>query len=268
MTHILDRILDHKRGTEVPDRKRWLPLSTLRARAESVHQPTRDFAGALLRKDGTLALIAEVKRASPSRGIFVPGEFDPAAIAALYASNGAAAISVLTDEMFFKGHLDYLGAVKRAVGVPVLRKDFIVDPYQLYEARVAGADAVLLIVAALDDSQLRDLHSLSIELSLTPLVEVHDAAETARAAALGARVIGVNNRDLRTFVTDIETTARCAATVPAGAMMVSESGIFSDEDVRRVADMGARAILVGESIITAPDMGAQVRRLAAVKIAE
>ncbi len=268
MTHILDRILDHKRSTEVPERKRTLPFSTLRTRAESVRQPTRDFAGALRRNDGTLALIAEVKRASPSHGIFVPGEFDPAVIATLYAANGAAAISVLTDEMFFKGHLDYLGAVKRAVDVPVLRKDFIVDPYQIYEARVAGADAVLLIVAALDDSQLRDLHALALELSLTPLVEVHDPVETTRAAALGARVIGVNNRDLRTFVTDIETTAHCASAVPAGTVMVSESGIFSDEDVRRVATMGARAILVGESIITAPDMGAQVRRLAAVKITE
>jgi indole-3-glycerol phosphate synthase len=274
---ILDTILNHKRSVEVPRRKLLVPLDVVRREAESA-PPPRDFAGALRKADGTVALIAEVKRASPSKGIFIKGEFKPVDIAQTYEANGASAISVLTDENYFQGHLDFMTAVRRAVNIPVLRKDFIVDAYQLYEARAAEADAALLIVAALDDAELRDLHQLALELKLAPLVEVHDEAETERAMAIGASVIGVNNRDLRTFNLDIETTARSAERLAIGywqsarspiansQLLVSESGIFTPADVARVAAMGARAVLVGESIITSPNMAEQVRALAGVAI--
>lgn len=208
--NILDEILAHKRETELPARKRAMPPDEVRRLAEAQPAPTRDFAGALHRADGNVALIAEVKRASPSKGDLAKGVFDPVALATIYETNGAACISVLTDENYFKGSLDHLRAVRQRVKIPLLRKDFIVDPYQLYEARAAGADAALLIVAALDDATLRDLHALACELTLTPLVEVHDAAEAERAVRAGAGVIGVNNRDLRTFRVDIETTRACA----------------------------------------------------------
>jgi indole-3-glycerol phosphate synthase len=242
----------------------------MRRLAETSGTPVRNFAVALHRADGRVALIAEIKRASPSKGDLARGEFQPEALARTYATHGASAISVLTDERFFKGALDHLRQVRAVVDVPLLRKDFILDPYQLYEARAAGADAALLIVAALDDAALRDLFTLACELNLTPLVEVHDERETDRALAIGARVIGVNNRDLRTFVTDIETTARCAARLARdranadGYTLVSESGIFTTDDVARVAAMGAHAILVGESIITSDDVAVQVRALSGV----
>jgi indole-3-glycerol phosphate synthase len=261
---ILDTILEHKRTTELPLRKLTTSPREMRRLAESVDYETNDFAQALHRPDGRVALIAEVKRASPSRGALVKGDFRPVELARIYETSGAAAISVLTDERFFKGALDYLVAIKNAVGVPVLRKDFIVDPYQLYEARAAGADAALLIVAALDDKQLADLYTLARELTLTPLVEVHDAFETERALTIGASVIGVNNRDLRTFVTDIQTTALCALVVADRALLVSESGIFTPAQVMQVAEMGAHAILVGESIITSGDIAAQIRDLSNV----
>jgi indole-3-glycerol phosphate synthase len=281
---ILDTILEHKRVHELPQRKRAIPLHEIRRRAEAVVQPRRDFAAALQRHEDCVALIAEVKRASPSKGELVKGEFKPVELARAYEVNGATAISVLTDERFFRGTLEYLTQVKQAVHVPVLRKDFIIDEYQLYEARAAGADAALLIVAALDDPALAHLHRLATDLGLTPLVEVHDEAETERALAIGARVIGVNNRDLRTFMTDIRTTALCAQRVrdwaqrPTGRdrtsvdpadypwpIIVSESGIFTPADVVEVARMGARAILVGESIITSGDVAAQVQALANVR---
>jgi indole-3-glycerol phosphate synthase len=277
---ILGTILDHKREHEVPQRKAAIPLAQMRHAAETT-APGRDFATALHRADGRVALIAEVKRASPSKGDLVKGAFNPVELAQTYTANGAACISVLTDERFFKGSLDHLRAIRDAVDVPLLRKDFVVDAYQLYEARAAGADAALLIVAALDDAELHDLHTLAIELGLTPLVEVHDEAETEQALRIGARVIGVNNRDLRTFHVDIETTARCARLVIGNwllvdkpdtqspitnhQLLVSESGIFTPADVARVAAMGANAILVGESIITSGDIAAQVRALSNVK---
>ena len=274
---ILDTILEHKRTAEVPQRKLAVPMDEVRRAAEAA-PPTRNFAHALHKANGTVALIAEVKRASPSKGIFIKGEFKPVEIAKTYEANGASAISVLTDENYFQGHLSFMTAVKQAVNIPVLRKDFIVDAYQLYEARAARADAALLIVAALDDSELRDLHQLAIELHLTPLVEVHDEAETDRAMRIGAAVIGVNNRDLRTFSMDVETTARCVRTLAIGywqlkdsliansQCLVSESGIFTSADVARVAAMGARAVLVGESIIISPNMAEQVRALSSVAI--
>ncbi len=261
---ILDTILEHKRANELPLRKQSTHPDEMRRLAESTSRKTTDFARALQRTDGRVALIAEVKRASPSKGLLVKGEFHPVELAQTYEANGAAAISVLTDERFFQGALDYLVQIKNAVGVPVLRKDFIIDPYQLYEARAAGADAALLIVAALDDAQLVDLYTLACDLTLTPLVEVHDVVETERALKIGARVIGVNNRNLHTFVTDIQTTGRCAQLVAGQAVLVSESGIFTPAHVLQVAAMGARAILVGESIITSGNIAAQVRDLSNV----
>ncbi len=270
---ILDRILEHKRSVEVPRRKREMPLAQVREAAEKAPRP-RDFAGALRRADGRVALIAEVKRASPSRGELVKGHFDPAGLARTYEANGASAISVLTDETFFKGALEHLTQVKRQTQLPTLRKDFIIDAYQVYEARAAGADAALLIVAALDDAALRDLHALIVELRMTPLVEVHIEAEVERALRAGARVIGVNNRDLSTFITDIDTTRRCAralfgaqqVTDDKGVpiVLVSESGIFTPEHVATVAGHGACAVLVGESIITSGDIPAQTRALSSV----
>ena len=269
---ILNQILEHKRSVALPRRKREAPLAQVRRAAETAARP-RNFAAALQRADGRVALIAEVKRASPSKGDLVKGAFDPAGLARLYEASGASAISVLTDEHFFKGALEHLTQVKRQTQLPTLRKDFIIDAYQVYEARAAGADAALLIVAALDDTLLRDLHALMMELGLTPLVEVHEEAEVERALRAGARVIGVNNRDLRTFVTDIDTTRRCARVLfdggltgdkPASVILVSESGIFTPADVATVAGHGASAVLVGESIITSGDIPAQTRALSSV----
>lgn len=271
---ILDRILEHKRSVELPRRMRETPPADMRRAGEMAARP-RDFAAALRRPDGRVALIAEVKRASPSRGELVKGAFDPPGLAQLYAAGGASAISVLTDETFFKGALEHLTQVKRQTQLPVLRKDFIIDAYQVYEARAAGADAALLIVAALDDALLRDLIALIVALGMTPLVEVHTEAEVERALRAGARVIGVNNRDLRTFVTDIDTTRRCARVLSDGRWgtdndgasitLVSESGIFTPADVATVAAHGASAVLVGESIITSGDIPAQTRALSGVR---
>jgi indole-3-glycerol phosphate synthase len=264
---ILDVILEHKRTTEVPARKRLVSPSLMREQAEANRTPTRDFAASLQRADGHVALIAEVKRASPSKGELVKGEFSPVDLALAYQANGASAISVLTDERFFKGALDYLVRIRQAVSIPVLRKDFVIDPYQVYEARAAGADAVLLIVAALDDGALAELYALAHSLTLTPLVEVHNDVEAQRALKLGAQVIGVNNRDLHTFKTDLHTTAQCAAILRQHMpppVLVSESGIFTPQHVQTVAAMGASAVLVGESIITSGAIAAQVRALSSV----
>ena len=235
-----------------------LRLPELRSRAADLetaagHQPpVRDFLAALT-KPG-LSVVAEVKRASPSRGL-IEGELDPVALAAQYAAGGAAAISVLTEPRYFLGSLEDLRRVREAVDVPVLRKDFLLDPVQIWEARAAGADAVLLIVAALDDATLGDLLVLTHEIGMEALVEVHNPAELERSRAAGARVIGVNNRDLGTFDVDLNTAERLApllADVPVG---VAESGIWTREDARRMAAAGYDAVLVGESLVRAPDPG-------------
>lgn len=262
---ILNTILDHKRNTEVPACLLARPLSEVRRAAEAM-PPPRDFGAALTCADGRVALIAEVKRASPSRGLLARGAWRPAELARTYEANGAACVSVLTDTRFFQGGLEDLILVRAAIGLPVLRKDFIVHPCQVYEARAAGADAVLLIVAALGDAELLELHSLALDLGLTALVETHDEAEVDRALAAGARVIGVNNRDLRTFEMDLDTTRRCAGALRGAATLVSESGIFTPAHVAAVAAMGARAVLVGESIITSGDIPAQTRALSGVKL--
>ncbi len=215
-----------------------------------------------LRAPGS-SVIAEVKRKSPSKGALaeIP---DPAALARAYAAGGAAAISVLTEQRRFGGSLEDLRAVRAAVDVPILRKDFIVEPYQLLEARAAGADLALLIVAALDDDTLRALHDTARELGLTPLIEVHDEAETERAVALGAELVGVNARNLKTLAIHDDTFGRLAPLVPDDRVLVAESGIFSTDDVRRFVGEGARAVLVGEALVKDGDPQAAVRAMTGV----
>jgi indole-3-glycerol phosphate synthase len=262
---VLTRILHHKQQ-EVIRQQAAIPPDVLQQRATEA-PPARDFAAALREASG-IALIAEVKKASPSRGVLLE-HFDHRELARAYSENGAAALSVLTDAHFFQGSLSYLHDIRtRPEGAPpLLRKDFLLDPYQLYEARAAGADAVLLIVAALDDAMLRSLLDLTHTLGMAALVEVHTADELKRALAAGARIVGVNNRDLHTFTTTLETTERLAAQLPAGSarpLLVSESGIFRAADVARLRDCGVDAVLVGEALVTAPDIGARVHELAHV----
>lgn len=253
---ILDKIIAHKRE-EVARQKRVKSLDAWRVEAESA-PPPRDFPAAL-RAPG-VSLIAEVKKASPSKGLLCP-DFDPVRLARTYAANGTVAISVLTDERFFQGSLDDLRAVREAVDIPVLRKDFIVDAYQVYEARAAGADAVLLIVAALDDATLHDLYTRIRQLGMAALIEVHNAAELERALSLRPRLIGVNNRDLRTFHVTLDTTAALRPRIPDEVVLVAESGIHTPEDVARLAAIGVDAMLVGEALVTAGDIGGKVKSL-------
>jgi len=254
---ILDRILAHK-YREVAQQRAAMPIEQLREQALAP-PPPRDFLGALKRAQRP-ALIAECKKASPSRGLLRP-EYDPAQLARTYAENGAAALSALTDEKFFQGSLSDLTIAREVSGLPVLRKDFIVDCYQVYEARTVGADAVLLIVAALRPDQLLELHQQIVEWGMTPLVEVHDEAEVDIALKIDPKLLGVNNRNLHDFTVDLQTTARLRRYIPADVMLVAESGIHTTEDVVRVRDMGADAILVGEALATASDVGAKVREL-------
>ncbi|HWD21113.1 MAG TPA: indole-3-glycerol phosphate synthase TrpC [Verrucomicrobiae bacterium] len=217
-----------------------------------VRPDRRDFLAALQRpKRGGVALIAEVKKASPSAGV-ICADFDPVRIARAYEAGGAACLSVLTDQQFFQGSLEYLRAIRSAVSLPLLRKDFMISDRQIFESVHAGADAILLIVRILDDARLKDFHALATSLGLAALVEVHDDAELDRALAMGAKLIGVNNRNLDTFVVDLATTERLAARVPADVLLVAESGIHARADVARVQAAGARAILVGESLMKNP----------------
>jgi indole-3-glycerol phosphate synthase len=250
---VLDLIMDAKR-VEVPKQMEEMSLAQVKAFA-SISPPALDFAAALTAHPGA-SLIAEVKRASPSKGL-IAKDWNPEEIAATYARNGAAAISCLTDARFFQGQLEYLTAIKeqlRIIGkqVPVLRKDFIYHEYQIYEARMAGADAVLLIVGVLSDNELRNLYKLTYNLGMQALVEVHDEAELARALKLDVHILGVNNRNLKTFQVDIETTARLRALIPEDKILVGESGIRTEDDVRRMAAMGCDAILVGETFCKLP----------------
>lgn len=264
MTTILDTILAEK-FYEVAERqaRRPLPCLDLQAQLDAL-PPPRDFRAALAarRASGRTALIAEVKKASPSAGV-IREDFDPVAIARAYEDAGADCLSVLTDERFFQGHDQYLQAVHAAVQLPVLRKDFVVDPYQIYEARLLGADAVLLIAAALRADQLKTYHELATMLGLTALVEVHTEREMETALAADATLIGINSRDLKRFVTDLSVVERLAAMVPAGSGMtlVAESGIKTVEDVARVAAAGADAILVGETLMRSSDIGMAIKEL-------
>jgi len=254
---ILAEILAHKRS-ELEEARRRVPDRELAARAERAGPP-RGFRRAL-ELAAPPAVIAELKRRSPSRGEIRP-DFDPVRCAREYAEAGAAALSVLTDERYFGGRLEYLTRVREAVGLPLLRKDFVIDAYQVDEARAAGADAVLLIVAALDPALLRDLRDHARGRGLDVLVEVHDEAELDLALAVGTDLLGVNNRDLRRFVTDLTVTERLAPRVPAGVLLVAESGIAGPADIARLARAGARAFLVGESLMREPEPGRALRRL-------
>jgi indole-3-glycerol phosphate synthase len=261
--NILDEIFAHKQNEVAADMAQT-PLAVVRAAAEAM-PPALDFAAALRRSpQARPRLIAEIKRASPSRGL-LNLIANPLALAELYRDNGATAISVLTDRRYFQGSLDDLRTVAgMKPRLPLLRKDFLLDAYQVYQARAAGADAVLLIAAYLEASQLRDLHALASELGLAALVEVHDAAELEMAlSACHPNLVGVNNRNLRDFRIRLETTLELRTLVPAGVCLVAESGIHTPDDVRRLQEAGVDAILVGESLVTAPDIAAQVRRLLA-----
>lgn len=249
---ILDKILAHK-VEEV--RLAAGLIGEMESRARQM-PPARDFVAALHKN--TVALISEVKKASPSKGVLIEN-FDPVAIGRTYAENGAAAISVLTDQQFFQGHLDYMQAVRAAVSIPVLRKDFVIDPYQVYEARAAGADAVLLIVMALEDAQLADLQAVIQGLGMAALVEVHNGSEMERALKLSATLIGINNRDLKSFHEDLDVTARLAKLAPSNITLVAESAIRNTNDVRRMGNHGAHAVLVGESLVKADNIALQVR---------
>jgi indole-3-glycerol phosphate synthase len=255
---ILDEIVRDKRG-ELAALKTATPRAALEARCAGLPAP-RDFERALAPVAGRARLIAEVKKASPSRGV-LKADLDPVALAETYARHGVDAISVLTDAKYFRGSLDDLRAVRAAVDVPILRKDFTLDEYQLWEARAAGADAVLLIVAILAPAQVRDLAAAAKGLGLAALVEVHTEAELETALGAGARIIGINNRDLATFETKLETTLSLLPQIPPGPLVVSESGFFTGADVRRVVAAGAHAVLVGEGLVKAGDVGAKVREL-------
>lgn len=226
----------------------------------------RGFAAALDRGDDALSLIAEVKKASPSAGV-IAENFDPVEIARQYEAAGAHAVSVLTDEQFFQGHLSYLTQVREAIALPCLRKDFIIHEAQIFEASVAGADAVLLIVAALDDAQLRHLVEVATACQLDVLVEVHDLAELDRALDLDVKLLGINNRNLTTFEVDLATTERLSEEVPDDVILVAESGLKTRADTQRVFDCGCDAILVGESLMRTGDIAAQTAELLAVRLA-
>ncbi len=254
---VLDEILAHKRS-ELAAAKARLAPGVLAARARAALEPPRGFRRALLGPGPRV--IAELKRRSPSRGE-IRADFDPVAIARSFEASGAAALSVLTDERFFGGSLAVLKSVRRVTRLPLLRKDFVLDAYQIDEARVAGADAVLLIVAALAPADVARLREHAAGLGLDVLVEVHDAAELDVAKGAGADLIGINNRDLRSFRTDLAVTERLARQVPEGALVVAESGILGPEDVARLKRAGAFAFLVGESLMREPDPGLALRRL-------
>lgn len=255
---ILTEIIATKR-TEVAARKFERPVADLQAQFADAG-PVRDFAAALWSAAPRMGLIAEIKKASPSAGLIRP-DFDAVSIAQTYARHGANCLSVLTDETYFQGHLDYLTAVRNAVQIPVLRKDFIIDSYQVLEARIAGADCVLLIAECLDDCQLRDLYFYAAELGMESLVEIHDAENLDRVLKLEPALIGINNRDLKVMRTDLEHTIRLASKIPASCLLISESGIKSHSDVVRLQQAGARAMLVGESLMKQSDIGHAVDQL-------
>lgn len=254
MRTVLDSIVAQKREEIAAARRRRSEADLERAAADA--PPVRDFVAALRAAPG-IGLIAEIKKASPSAGL-IRDDFDPIEIARIYEGHGASCLSVLTDEQFFQGHLDYLTAVRRAVGCPVLRKDFVLDPYQVLEARAAGADAVLLIAECLDDATLRDLYGRIVSLGMTALVELYEPANLERVLALNPPLVGVNNRNLKTFVTDLKHTLHLATKMPPGVLLVSESGIRTREDVLRLKAAGCGAILVGETLMRSPDIGRMV----------
>jgi indole-3-glycerol phosphate synthase len=260
MSDILQKILAVKRE-EVAAAQARKPPAALRAEAEAQPSP-RDFVGAIRAKlaAGKPAVIAEIKKASPSKGV-LRADFHPAEIAASYATHGAACLSVLTDRQFFQGAPEYLIAARAACALPVLRKDFLVDPYQVHEARAMGADCILLIVVALDLPLMKELEALAHSMGMAVLVEAHDAAELDLALQLETPLIGINNRNLRSFEVSLDTTLGQLARIPAGRIVVTESGILGPADVARMRNEGVNAFLVGEAFMRAPDPGAELERL-------
>ena len=262
----LDKIIRHKRK-EVDERKRRVPLESLKETILALSRPRNFFHAVTSPGRWKVNLIAEVKKASPSAGVIRP-DFDPVKIAQAYEAAGASALSVLTDEEFFQGKVQYIQAVRDRVKLPVLRKDFIIDPYQVYESRAAGADAILLIAECLETSQMIDLQILATEMNLTVLIEVHDLENLMRVRdhVIGFphrsySLLGINNRDLRTFKTDLGTTLRMSEMVEDRGVLVSESGIHTNQDIHKLAEGGIRAVLIGESLMRSDDIGTKVREL-------
>lgn len=264
MSDILNKILSVK-ADEVAAAKKYQDFASLRREVEAnreLRAELRGFEAALRAKiaGGQAGVIAEVKKASPSKGVLRP-DFDPAAIAASYAQHGATCLSVLTDEQFFQGKPEYLQLARKACALPVLRKDFLIDLYQVYQARAWGADCILLIVAALDHGLMAELEACALELGMSVLVEVHDSAELDAALKLNTALLGINNRNLRTFETSLQTTIDFLPRIPADKLVVTESGILGPDDVKRMRDANVHAFLVGEAFMRAPDPGVELSRL-------
>lgn len=257
---ILQKILQTKQQ-EIQERSATLSLAQLKEQAASA-DPARGFLRSMQTKiqAGQAAVIAEIKKASPSKGV-IRADFDPPAIAQSYAQAGAACLSVLTDAQYFQGHEEYLKAARAACTLPVIRKDFIIDPYQIYEARTIGADCILLIVSALNDQQLHALYAVATNLGMDVLIEVHDRDELMRTLPLNAPLIGINNRNLRTFATSLNTTLDLLADVPSTTLLVTESGIHTQADVKLMSDHQVNAFLVGEAFMRAPDPGVELAKL-------
>lgn len=254
---ILDEIISYKKK-ELEARKAEIPLKIITSAIWNLPLPL-DFKDALLpAKDGRTRVIAEVKKASPSKGV-IREDFNHLEIAEIYQRNGASALSVLTDRNFFQGSIDYLSEIRHHVSIPLLRKDFVFDEYQIFEARGYGADAVLLIAAVLDDKELNDFVELSLNLGISPLVEVHDELELERTLKTGAELIGINNRNLQTFKTDLNTTIRLIGSIPDDKIVISESGINTKEDIKLLKDGGVDAFLIGESLMRETDIGKKLR---------